>query len=231
MAAITHAVRTFTTTAGTKTGTATPALNDLIVITVACSSTTDMAAITVSDNNAGGAGVYTFIARYWDATRDLWIAFYVRTALIASATSTIFSAPIVGDTGGGLVVHRVSGMTRTGASAVRQQSGLSGAASTTPTGTMPGAVLTANPVIGAVINASNPAAMTPRGTPVYTESGDAGYATPATGIETMFINSGETGTAIAWGGTSASAYSCMVVELDTSAVATDTKVNVIVAGI
>lgn len=214
--------RTFNTTAGTKTVAAvTPTVNDLIVIIVAGSMTADMGVISVTDDNADGLGTYTHINHYFDATPDRYTGFYVRNALIGSGTSTTFTAPITGDTGGGLSVIRVTGMSRTGASAVRQEAGqANGAALATPTATMAAAVLTGNAVIGAVCSNSNPATMTPRGSPAYTEMFDVGYATPPSGLEAMNIDSGETGTSIAWGSTSASTYSCMVIELDTSAAAT-----------
>jgi hypothetical protein len=55
--------------------------------------------------------------------------------------------------------------------------------------------------------------MTPRGTPAYTERADVGYSTPTTGLEVMSIDSGETGTSIAWGGTSGSAFCSLAIEL------------------
>jgi hypothetical protein len=79
---------------------------------------------------------------------------------------------------------------------------------------MPAPFLTGNPGIGYVHNASNPAGITPRTN--WTERMDSGYATPVAGIEVMSRNNGETGSTISWGGTSLTAFSAGVIELDAS---------------
>lgn len=207
---------TYNTTSGTKTVTATPAVGDLIVIITAHSGNTSVA--TPTDNNSDGLGTYTRINGALGASSADLLSVHIRNALIGSATSTIFTHAPGASSGGGLAVFKVTGMSRVGAVASRQTAKQENqAAGGTPTPVFGSAVLTTNPVIGAVGNGTNPATMTPRSSPTYTERNDSGYNTPARGLETMSIDSGETATSIAWGGTSASAFADLVIELDASA--------------
>lgn len=204
---------TFNTTSGTKTVTATPAVGDLIVIVTANSgSTTTTAAPT--DNNSGGAGTYTLINTAVKATSADTMQVWVRTALITSATSTVFTQAPGTTTGGGLVVLDVQGMGKVGSAAV-VRSGIQSnqAAGGTPAPNLGAVPSITNAIIGAVFNATNPATMTPRSG--YSEIADVGYNTPATGLEVMADNSGETSATITWGSTSASAFASIALELDT----------------
>lgn len=212
--------RVHTTTAGNKTLTATPTLNDLIIIVTAKTESAAVDIVAPTDNNSGGAGTYVaaLASQPSHGSNNGRLQIWVRTALIASATSTIFTSTQAGSSGGGLGVFRVAGMTFTGSSAVRAAATqTSGTAATTPTPVLAGAALTANALIGAVINSTTAPILTPRGTPAYTEAFDVSYATPTLALEVMHINSGETGTSIAWGSTSATAFGSAIVELDTSA--------------
>jgi len=214
MAAITHAATaTWTTTAGNKTNTATPALGDLIVVVAPA---TGVATSNVTDNNADGLGTYTKIGSSFtgfSTAGDLSI--WVRNARIGSATSTVFTATQTSSTGGGLDVFRVSGMYRTGAGAVRSSGGQSsGTSSTTPAPVLSNTPLTGNPIITAVCNGTSPAGVT--GPSTYTAPTNLGYATPTTGLDTAFINSGITNATITWGSTSASAFASIAIELDAS---------------
>lgn len=203
---------TFNTTSGTKTVTATPAVGDLIIIITANSgSTTTTAAPT--DNNAGGGGTYTLINTAVKATSADTMQVWVRNNLITSATSTVFTQAPGTTTGGGLVVIDCQGGDKAGSSAVVKSAIQSNqAAGGTPAPVFASAVSSINAVIGAVFNASNPATITPRTN--FTELYDSGYNTPATGLEVMSRNSGETGTTMTWGSTSATAYASLVIEVD-----------------
>jgi hypothetical protein len=223
MATVTHAATaTWSTTGGTTTNTHTPAVGDLLVV-VAATSGLAGGTTAVTDNNADGNGTYTQVDvdRTGFSTTGV-LTFWVRNALIGSATSTVVTAAQVGSSGGGLDVFRVSGMSLTGSAAVRQSSGQSsGASAATPAPVMGAACLTQNPVIGAVCCGTNATTnFTPR--TGYTEASDVGYNTPATGLETMFRNSGETGTTLTWGSAAPSIFADIVVELDTTGVATAT---------
>ena len=199
--------------------TATPAVNDLIVIITGATSTGSADETTApTDNNS--SGTYSKVVVGQSGSNLGRAIGWVRTARIVSAVSTVFTYnPLVGtNTGGGLQVLKVTGMLRSGLAAIRQfASQNSQTAGTTPAPILGVAVNTANPVIGAVMNASNPAALTPRSSPAYTERTDVGYATPTTGLETMSIDSGETGTTITWGGTSPTLFGDIVMELTVAA--------------
>lgn len=205
---------TFNTTAGNKTVTATPAVSDLIVVIAAASGTSEANAATtaVTDNNS--SGTYYKVADSLGAGASPRISAWVRTELIGSATSTIFTAAQGSSSGGGLAVFKITGMSRVNLQAIRRAGAASGALSTTPTVDLITPVLTANAVIGGVVNSTSPAGLTQPGS--WTERQDAGYSTPTTGLETASRDSGETGSSIAWGSTSATAWRAVVVELDVS---------------
>jgi hypothetical protein len=204
---------TFTTASGTKTVTATPAVGDLIVIITAHTGNTSTAAPT--DNNAGGGGTYTIVNTAVKATSADTMKVWVRDNLITSATSTVFTHAPGTSSGGGLVVIDCQGGDKAGLSAIVQSAIQSNqAANGTPAPVFASAVASDNAVIGAVFNASNPAALTPRTN--FGELFDSGYNNPTTGLEVMSDNSGETGTTMTWGSTSASAYASLVVEIEAS---------------
>jgi hypothetical protein len=214
MAAITLlGTATFNTTAGTHTVTATPAVGDLIVIVVANSGITTVP--TVTDNNS--SGTYTAITSARKGSNVDIMHVFVRNALVGAASSTVFTATGASSTGGGLAVLKVTGMSRFSHDAALRWATQENQAAATPAPALAAAVATGNPVIGAVFNATNPATMTPRASPAYTERADVGYATPTTGLEVMSIDSGETASTITWGSASATAFCSIAVELDATA--------------
>lgn len=202
------------TTTGTHTVTATPSVNDLIVIV--CANTGRVTNPTVTDNNSGGGGTYTqYQSALARASADKMFL-YVRTgALISSATSTIFSVTGASSTGGAMIVLAITGIT-TFYKAVRnlQIGNQNNAAIGTPQPAFPAVALTQDVIIGAVLNATSPAGLTQRGAPAYSEGCDLGFASPTTGFEEMHIATGETAQTITWGGGSASAFGALVVELN-----------------
>lgn len=203
------------TTAGNKAATLAGAIAaDLLVVVVVLTGA--VATPTVTDDQGG---TYTEVSGggfFKNTSADkMWL--FVRDSLVPATLSTVITMTSPGgDTGGGLLVYRVTSMSRTGAAAVRQKAGQSNqAAAGTPAPVLPAAALTGNSVIGAVFNATNVATLTP---PTgWTEKHDTGYATPTTGVETATIDSGFTGTTVTWGSTSASAFASLVAELDASA--------------
>jgi hypothetical protein len=213
MAAVTLlGTATFNTSNGTKTVTATPAVGDLIVIITAHTGNT--ADTTPTDDNA--SGTYVRIDGALKNTSADKMNIYIRTALITNAASTIFTHAPGTTSGGGLAVLKVTGMSKVGSAASVQTAKQENQAAATPAPVFGTAPLTGNPVIGAVFNATNPATMTPRTN--FTERADVGYNTPASGLEVMSRDSGETATTQTWGSASGSAFSSIVIELDTSLV-------------
>lgn len=215
MAAVTLlGTQTFTTAAGSKTVTATPAVGDLLIIITAH---TGVGSSDLPTDNQGGT--YSLIAQStWGTNGTGRMVLFVRNSLVSSAVSTIFThdpTPSGTSTGGGLAVLKVTGMSKSGTGAIRASTGAATfAAAATPAPILSNVPLTANPVIAAMWNATSPAGMTPR--TGYTELVDVGYGTPTTGLEIMSRDSGETSATITWGSASASAGGSLVAELDAS---------------
>lgn len=215
MAAVTLlGAATFTTSAGTKTVTATPAVGDLLVLVLAHTGVASLAAPT--DNNADGGGTYSLAGTVAvKATSADRLGIYVRDALVGSATSTVFTSTAPGSSGGGLVVLKVTGMLRTGSSAIRQAGRQDNQAAATPAPAFGAVGLTGNACAGAVFNATSPATLTPPAS--WTERADVGYSTPTTGLEVASRDSGNTASTITWGSASASAFCSAILELDITA--------------
>jgi hypothetical protein len=213
-ATVTHRVSTAVTTNATSytSGAFTPAANDLIGVFFTV--TGQVNACTMTDTQSLGM---TMVRRATQASSVDTAYLFVAKAL-AGAVSTTVTAVCTGGatpTGSVLQVFTVSGMTRLGSAAIKQVGHKDNqAAAGTPAITFANAVLTGNPVLGLVSNATNPATMTPPST--FTENNDTGYATPTTGAEYVSVNSGFTSTTVTWGGTSASAFSVIAAEFDTS---------------
>ena len=213
MAAITHAGTTFNTTAGDKTVVATPAANDLIVIVASTSGLSG--GTTACSDTQSGTYTQVDVDRTGFSTTGV-LTVWVRNALISSATSTTFTASQSGSTGGGLTVLRISGMTRTGSSAVLTTGGQSsGTAGTTPAPVLSATPQSGNPIIAAVSNGTN-STTTVTQRSGYTEDFDNGYNTPATGLEVCHLNSGETSATLTFGSTTATAFASVGIELDTT---------------
>lgn len=217
MAVGTHAGSTWNTTAGNKAVVATPALNDLIVVVHGMSGFAGGDTSVLSDNNADGLGTYTQIGANplssgGGTAGALWIS--IRNALVGSATSTTFTVTNSGDTGGGLTVIRFSGMTRTGASAALQNVGQSTQTESPPVIAFGVATLTANAIVLGVFGEDNPAGVTPPAG--FTEAIDTGWATPTSGVEVCWDDSGNTASSYSWSGGALTDHNEVGVELDTS---------------
>ena len=214
MAVVSELGENWTTTASGQTVTATPAVNDLIVVVHGMSGWASGDTSVMTDNqggtydqiggnplsNGGGTG------------GALWIS--IRTSLISLAVSTIFSVTNVGASGGGLTVLKVTGMTRTGVLAALKNAGESTQTENPPVIAFASATLAGNPIILAVIGEDNPAGVTP---PTgFTETTDTGWSTPTTGVEVCFDSDGNTLSSYAWSGGALTDHNEVGVELDTS---------------
>lgn len=220
MATVTHRVATPSTSNTTSYAAAsfTPAVGDLIVVLVEASGTV-AAAPTLTDNQSG---TYTLIRQQLrNANADSQYLF-VRNALVASAVGHILTFDCSSDaaTGATVAAASVSGLSRTGASAVRQSAGNNGGSAVTPAATFGAACLTGNPVFAFASNTLNPAAFTPPAT--FAEKADTGYSTPAKGLEYATVDSGFTGTAVTWGAVTTTNWGTIVAELDTKLLFTGT---------
>lgn len=192
-------------------GSITPAANDLLIVFVTASGTVADGSITDTQS----LGFTRMVTAVKATSADTSYLFVANKLAAASAEVITFNTSTTA-TGAVIQVLRLSGMTLKGAAAIRQiglQNNQSAAG--TPAPAFANAALTANTIIGLVSNATNPATMTaPTG---FTELDDTGYATPTTGAECVKIDSGSTATTVTWGGTSASAFSSIIAEVDVGA--------------
>ena len=133
--------------------------------------------------------------------------FKANGAAAASSLTVTFLCPSDAATGAHIVVFAVSGSLLD----IVQSGKGTGASSTTPAATMSGAFNTANVGVGVCGNGSNPAAVTQPGS--WVEDDDLGFATPACGAESCHRDSGETGSTITWGSTSATGWGAMAAEI------------------
>ena len=188
----------------------TPAAGDLLVAVLAGNSTISVL------NDSQNLG-WTQVVSETSTSRRLYILIAnTVTAASAMTVNAVWAAACTGLCG----VARVSGMSRTGLDAVRltgsgRQVGTNtGAAAGTPACSMPVAALTANAGICGMVNGTNPATVTP---PTgWTEQADVGGGATVVGTEWASRNSGWTLNSATWGSTSASVWSAVCVELDTT---------------
>lgn len=187
----------------------TPATDDLLLVEVAGSGT--RAAASCSDSDGG---TYTEIGHidYGSSSR----AYYYVADQLASGSSITVTFDCTGDaaTRAGIFVRRISGITRTGLSAILQSDTDTGAAGGTPTVVFPSSCQTGNSIQWLAQQLSNNGISLPtEGS--FTEDQDSG--TTNLRIEAAFQDSGFTGTTLTSGATTAGSYAVMGVEVDTSA--------------
>ena len=220
MASVVSLGRTHNTTAGNKTFTGTSVTGDLIVVVVVSTGVTTS---SVTDNDGG---TYTKVAGdYTGFSTSGFLSIWVRNALVASGKSTIYTANQASSTGGGLHVLRLTGIPVAGSSAVRGSGGQStGTAGTTPAPVLSTTPTNFNPIITAVANGTNSSTTVVQRSG-YSEDGDSGYNTPATGFEVAHLASGETSATLTHGGNSASAFASLAIEIKSIVTATPAVVS------
>lgn len=203
---------TWNTTAGSKTVTAVPDAGSLIII-VAASSGLAGGTTSVSDDQ-GGTYTQVDTDRTGFSTTGV-LTVWARDSLVPATTSTIFTAAQVGSSGGGLSVLEVTSMLNVGAAAVRSAGGQSsGGSGTTPAPVLNQTPLFYNTIITAVASGTNGGGTAVRSSPLYTDVAIAGYNTPATGLDVSFLDGDETSATITWGGTIATVFASVAIELD-----------------
>ena len=215
MAAVTGFVERWNTTAGTKsTASLAPTVDDLIVVIHGMSGWASGDTSVITDDQGG---VYTQIGADPLSTGGgtggaLWIS--IRTTLFPATVQTIFTATNVGDTGGGLTVLFVSGMSRTGANAALQNKGESTQTESPVVITFGAATQASSVIILGCLGEDNPSNLGP---PTgFLELTDTGWNTPTTGIHVCSVNSGKTLSAYTYAGGSFIDHNEVGVELDTS---------------
>lgn len=216
MAAVTHAAASASTSNASSYTSAlfTPQANDLLVVFVVASGTVATGSMTDSQ----GLGFTKITSALKNSSVDTVYCFVANALAANSSMSVTFDCTGDAATGAIIFVARISGMSNTGSSAVRQTANRqNGAANSTPFPVFAAPALNDNPTLGVVGNSSNPAGMTPPTD--WTEQNDTGYSTPTTGGEYVSRDSGFTGTTITWGSVSATNHGAITIEIDTGAVA------------
>lgn len=218
MATTTHRISTASTANATSyaSGAFTPAANELLIAIVHHSATV-AGNPTMTDSQS--LGFTRIFARPSDNGATI-IAFFVANALAAASSMTVTASTGASSTPTGCIIQvvGVSGMTKTGLTAILQSASVdkatNGGNATTPFVTLGASVNTGNPTIAGVTDLVGAAGMTPPTS--WTEFDDTGYATPTIGGEYVTRDSGFTGTTITWGSTLAGRWQAGAVELDAS---------------
>ncbi len=188
----------------------TPVAGDLWIVLAIETGAGAFATPTLTDNNGGGT--YTLI----DAATIAGVGYvtaWVRTTLILNTTSTTItytSASTPPETAIEFVVVPVSGAGVAGITAIRQFAHNNGAAGVA-TVTFGAAPLTANMLIAAIGNTTNPLALTAPAS--FTARQQVGNAQPV-GLEVATVNNGVTATAITWATNPVTAWAGIAIELD-----------------
>jgi hypothetical protein len=218
---VTFAISTTSTSNVTSYATAsfTPAVGDLLLVFVVASGTVAAGTCTESVAETTFTKVTSCLKNSSADTNYLFIA----NKLLTSGTARTVTFDCTGDaaTGAIVTVYRIAYLGRWGSNAIRQSAVQANQAATgTPAPAFTTAALTTNPVLGLVGNSATAAnSMSPPTgtTPTWNEGSDNAYSTPSTGSETIWINSGFTGTTVTWGSTCATAFGSIIVEVDASA--------------
>lgn len=218
MAAWTSATPAIASTANAgpyTTASFTPAASDLLVALVHMTGSATGIGIT-DTQSLGWTLVKSALSRASADNDQIWVS----NGLAAASAMTV-SLNATSPTGATLEVFRLSGMTLTGASAVRQSGSQDNQSAATPNPAFPGAAATGNPLISLVGNQSNPAGLTvPTG---WAAGNNIGFATPTTGSTSATKDSGFTGSSVAWGSSSASAFGSVAAEFTVGSIITKTQ--------
>lgn len=198
-----------TSGSGNRTASIAAATGDLLVAFASVSGNTQTSP-TMTDNKGG---TYALVGQaLWDGSANNMLCF-VRNSLTTSAGNTTLTLDTNTNTAGELVIVAYSGMTRTGASAVKQITATANqATSTTPS------VAYANPVTSgdqllAAVASSDKYTDEPAD---WNERENVYQSTPTTALEVTSGASGFTGTTVTYGSPETSGYAAMAVELDAS---------------
>ncbi len=192
-------------------------VGDLLVAFVAASGTVQRPGTFETSNQPGLASSFTLVtSALWGGSAHSLYCFVQNDFCASTSGSTIARFGCVGDGATGAIINivRLTGMFRSGLTAVRQSEVSSNnAASSRPLVTLASALLSSNPALGYVGTNSSQTQLTPPGG--WTEFADTGYATPITGAE-FCGNVGSDSTAIRWGTSTSSLNGALVVEFDAS---------------
>jgi len=196
----------------------TPTAGSLLLVLVTSANSDDLTGVTLTSSESL---TFTILPQITQFHSGNWSAVYGFVSDdFASAVSQTVTFDQTTDPADGTVisVYEITGLFRTGLSAIRQAKNTTDGSNsgTTPAITFDNTCLIQNPTIAMVGNRSNPAGLTP---PTgWTEDADVGETTPDFGAEVVSRQTGFTGTTITWGATSASNWGVLAVEINTAAI-------------
>lgn len=217
MAACTHAAGTADTGNTPNTsGAFVPVNGDLLIAFVVASDTVSATATLTS---SVGLTFTQFLKAAFRGGVDSIYGFVANALVSNTASQTVTFDAADAATGTIIFVCRVSGMTKTGLTAVRQSAKQDNQGVGTPAPAFSASALTGNPTLGVIGNSTASLALTPPTGWTEPAGGETSYTTPSTGGEYVFRDSGFTNSTITWGSASLSAFGSMIVELDTSVAA------------
>ena len=196
------------------TGSFTPRTSSVLVAFVVASGTGAADAFLEITTQPWRRFALVTSAQWSNSTNSLY-AFVANGPSTGAACVARFDCASDAATGSIIQVCEITSVSRVGTDLVRQMAvQLNKAASTRPNPTFGFNTSSINSIWGAVANSSTLAAMQPPTS--WIEAVDTGYATPATGLESVYLNSGATSTVITWGSSSSSLNCSIIVEFNTT---------------
>jgi hypothetical protein len=197
-----------TSGSGDRTASISVASGDLIVAFASVSGNTQVSP-TMTDNDGG---TYALVGQaLWDGSANNMLCF-VRNSLSPAGKVTLTLGTDT-NTAGEIVIIAYSGMTRTGAAAIKQITSLANqATSTTPSASFANPVTSGDQLLAAVASGDK-YTDEPGG---WNEHENVSQSTPTTALEVTSGETGFTGTTVTYGSSETSGYAMMVVELDAS---------------
>jgi len=219
VAAVTHLTTSSQTTNSTNynSGSFTPAASSILFAFVAASGT--VAATPFLEASTQDWKRFTLVtSAQWGSGANTLYAYIANGAVsTASALTLTWDCRQAAATGAIIQVAQVTGMSRTGLSAIRQFAvQQNNAASTTPVCTWGVSSLTLNACLAAVAYNSTVAAALPMTS--WTERADTAYATPSTALEYFTRDSGNVSTTVSSGAPVSSLNAMIALELNTSTI-------------
>jgi hypothetical protein len=191
-------------------------VNDLVIVLVATSASTGFSGTMSAPGGSGitsmaAVGVVPVFAASAN-TVNMFVSNQFATSAISNTTVT-WTPTDVG-TATIITVFTIAGMSRTGTNAVKQTAKQDNLTSGSPSATFGSSCLTGNPTICATGDSVSDTITAPTG---WTDDGAGTTTAPVMKFRTAHRNSGFTGTAITWNGSTAGSNGTLHVEFDSSA--------------
>ncbi|HTG95720.1 MAG TPA: hypothetical protein VL866_24170 [Pyrinomonadaceae bacterium] len=193
---------------GNRTATFTPAVGDLVVVYCCVAANTNDTP-TCSDDNSGTYDLIDTL-NFAISTVNYRLSVFIRTALMVNTTATTITVATGSNTSGTIHVVPCTGVTRTGANAVRSKGSQNNQAAGTAAPTLNQAALTNNGTL--VAQGSADTTTTPPTN--WTEILDTSQINDTVALESASRASGFTGTTITFGAASSTQFCAHAMEID-----------------